>query len=145
MFIGMTVVVTGVSVLVAFAQTPSIAVVALSCFLVGFGMGFTATPSLVFAQSSVEWNERGVVTGANLFSRNVGSAVGVAIFGAIANAIFLRSDAPATDPVVVTAAGTAVFVAALVVAVATFAATLAMPRTRPERVAVPVAEAAALD
>jgi hypothetical protein len=36
-------------------------------------------------QSVVGWNRRGVVTGANMFTRSVGSAVGVAVFGSIAN------------------------------------------------------------
>lgn len=130
MLIGMTLVIIGTAVLAAFSLTPSIVLVAVSCFFVGLGMGLAATPSLIFAQSSVGWNERGVVTGVNMFSRNVGSAVGVAVFGAIANAIFLRAGASSTDPAVVTAAGSAVFVAALVVAAATFVAALAMPRTR---------------
>jgi hypothetical protein len=34
----------------------------------------------------VGWERRGVVTGTNMFCRSVGSAIGVAIFGAIANA-----------------------------------------------------------
>jgi hypothetical protein len=33
----------------------------------------------------VDWQRRGVVTGANMFSRSVGSAVGIAGFGALAN------------------------------------------------------------
>jgi hypothetical protein len=41
----------------------------------------------VAAQSSVEWQTRGVVTGANMFARSVGSAVGVAVFGAVANGV----------------------------------------------------------
>ncbi|MBV9096676.1 MAG: hypothetical protein JO079_01340 [Frankiaceae bacterium] len=36
-------------------------------------------------QSVVGWNRRGVVTGANMFTRSLGSAVGVAVFGSIAN------------------------------------------------------------
>jgi hypothetical protein len=39
----------------------------------------------VAVQSVVDWQRRGVVTGTNLFCRNLGSAVGVAVFGAIAN------------------------------------------------------------
>ena len=38
------------------------------------------------AQSSVGWETRGVVTGTNIFARSVGSAVGIAVFGAVANA-----------------------------------------------------------
>ena len=59
---------------------------AAACFVVGVGLGFVASPAVVAAQSSVGWAGRGVVTGASMFSRSVGSAVGVAAFGAVANA-----------------------------------------------------------
>ena len=57
-------------------------------------------PSLIADQSPVAWDERGVVTGTNLFARSIGSADGVAIFGALANAIFLAADTD-TDVAVV--------------------------------------------
>jgi len=60
---------------------------AAACWVIGLGMGFIASPSLIAAQSSADWQTRGVVTGTNLFARSVGSAVGVAVFGAIANAV----------------------------------------------------------
>jgi hypothetical protein len=44
-----------------------------------------SAPILVAVQSVVGWDRRGVVTSTNLFSRSIGSAVGVAVFGAIAN------------------------------------------------------------
>jgi EmrB/QacA subfamily drug resistance transporter len=56
-----------------------------ACFVVGVGLGLTASPTLVAAQSVVGWDRRGVVTGTNMFSRSIGSAVGAAVFGAIAN------------------------------------------------------------
>jgi EmrB/QacA subfamily drug resistance transporter len=56
-----------------------------ACFVVGLGLGLTASPTLVAAQSVVGWERRGVVTGTNMFSRSIGSAVGAAVFGAIAN------------------------------------------------------------
>ncbi|TCN47321.1 MFS transporter [Rhodococcus sp. SMB37] len=65
--------------------------VAGCCVVIGLGMGLIASPSLIAAQSSVEWSERGVVTGANAFARSIGSAVGVAVFGALANAALTRS------------------------------------------------------
>jgi hypothetical protein len=49
-------------------------------------MGLTAAPTLIAAQSSVGWGERGMVTANNIFLRSLGSALGVAVFGAIANA-----------------------------------------------------------
>ena len=59
--------------------------VALASFVTGIGLGFASISILVAVQSVVGWNRRGVVTGANMFSRSVGSAVGVAVFGSIVN------------------------------------------------------------
>lgn len=53
--------------------------------LIGAGFGLMSTSMLVGAQSSVDWNRRGVVTGANMFSRFLGQSLGVAVFGAIFN------------------------------------------------------------
>ncbi|HET8528959.1 MAG TPA: MDR family MFS transporter [Gaiellaceae bacterium] len=59
--------------------------VAVASFVTGVGLGFSSTAVIVGIQSVVGWNRRGVVTGANMFMRSIGSAVGVAIFGSIAN------------------------------------------------------------
>jgi EmrB/QacA subfamily drug resistance transporter len=61
--------------------------VALASFVTGIGLGFTSVSTVVAVQSVVGWNRRGVVTGSNMFIRTLGSAVGVAVFGTIANAI----------------------------------------------------------
>jgi hypothetical protein len=53
--------------------------------VVGVGLGLIASPTLVAMQSVVGWQRRGVVTGINMFGRSLGSAVGAAVFGAIAN------------------------------------------------------------
>jgi EmrB/QacA subfamily drug resistance transporter len=66
-------------------QRTSLLEVAGVCFVVGAGLGLASTPVLVAVQSVVGWDRRGVVTGANMFFRSMGSAVGAAIFGAIAN------------------------------------------------------------
>ena len=39
------------------------------------------------AQSSVSWGDRGVATATNMFARSVGSAIGVAVFGAVVNGV----------------------------------------------------------
>ncbi|MGV8885428.1 MAG: MDR family MFS transporter [Microbacteriaceae bacterium] len=129
--IGIVVAVVGTSLLAVTASSPSIAMVVIASFIMGLGMGLVATPTLIAAQSSVEWNERGVVTGTNMFARSIGSAVGVAIFGAIANAIFASSgDLNGAPDVAATISGSsAVFAAVAVVAVLTFIAVLWMPRT----------------
>jgi MFS family permease len=127
--IGISLALVGTLVLALTAATPSVAVVAIACFVIGLGMGLIATPTLIAAQSSVEWNERGVVTGTNQFARAIGSAIGVAIFGAIANAIFGAGDASSLPPSTIAAGGGAVFIAVSVVAVVTVVAAVAMPAT----------------
>jgi hypothetical protein len=93
-------------------------------------MGLVATPTLVSAQSSVEWNERGVVTGTNLFARSIGSALGVAVFGAVANALYAGTPNGASNTHATVEASAAVFLAVLVVTVLTVVAVLAMPATK---------------
>ena len=61
--------------------------VGISCAVIGLGMGLIASPTLVAAQSVVGWEQRGVVTATNMFSRSMGSAIGTAVFGALANAV----------------------------------------------------------
>ncbi|WP_378145941.1 MFS transporter [Cnuibacter sp. UC19_7] len=128
--LGVAISVAGTVLLAATASTPSLLIVAIACFITGLGFGLTATPSLIAAQSSVGWEERGVITGANLFARSVGSAVGVAVFGALANAVFAASASSDRDPAAVTSASTAVFLAVACCSVITIAAGLAMPAVR---------------
>ena len=128
--IGILIAVTGAAVLAATAYTPSVVLVAVSCFVVGLGLGLVATPTLIAAQSSVEWNERGVVTGTNLFARSIGSALGVAVFGAVANAIYAGTPNAAGHPQAIVPASAAVFLAVLIGAVLTVVAVVAMPADR---------------
>lgn len=127
--VGSTLVVTGAGALAAMAHRPNVAVVAAVCFVIGGGMGLLAVPTLIAAQSSVGWDERGVVTGSNMFARSLGSAVGVAVFGAIANSIFGPGDIRSIGPAAIQSGAAAVFVGVLIVAVATAVAVVAMPRT----------------
>jgi EmrB/QacA subfamily drug resistance transporter len=128
--IGISLAFLGAVMMVLVSHGPNVLLVAGSSFLVGLGLGFVATPSLIAAQSSVDWDERGVVTGTNLFSRSVGSALGVAVFGAVANGIYAGTRNGEQVPSVVIAASSAVFVAVVIVAVLVSVAVLAMPRTR---------------
>jgi len=54
-------------------------------FLFGFGMGLLTTTSTVMIQSSVDWTRRGSATASNIFSRLLGSTLGVAILGGVLN------------------------------------------------------------
>jgi MFS family permease len=136
-FIGSVVVIAGVGLLAAFAFAPNVWLVAVACFVIGLGMGLSAPSTLIAAQASVPWNERGVVTGTNMFARSIGSAVAVAIFGALANAVFGSSTADELAPSTVIAGISLVFIAVAVVAVATLIAVLTMPRTPVEPVEPP--------
>ena len=96
--IGSVFAVLGAGLVALLGESTSIWFAALASFVVGVGLGLSASPALVAAQSVVTWERRGVVTGANMFSRSLGSAAGAAVFGAIANASLAASYAhpPAT-------------------------------------------------
>ncbi|HSJ15819.1 MAG TPA: MDR family MFS transporter [Longimicrobiales bacterium] len=55
-------------------------------FMTGAGMGLISTPYLVAVQAAVPYATRGVVTSAQQFSRTIGGAIAVALFGALLNA-----------------------------------------------------------
>jgi MFS family permease len=61
--------------------------ISAAVFVIGLGMGLVAVPTLLAAQHSVGWNERGAVTATNMFARSIGQAVGVAALGAVVNAV----------------------------------------------------------
>lgn len=128
--IGIAVTVAGLLVLALTSATPNVALIATSCFVVGLGLGLVATPTLISAQSSVEWNERGVVTSTNMFARSIGSALGVAVFGAIANSVYATTAGGTGEAPAVVAASGAVFLAALAAGLLTVAAVLTMPAVK---------------
>ncbi len=77
----------GATILTLVGPGSSILLLAAACLVLGLGLGYVVSPSVVALQSAVDFRRRGVATGANMFARSVGSAVGVAMFGAIANAV----------------------------------------------------------
>ncbi|WP_163508808.1 MDR family MFS transporter [Fodinicola acaciae] len=91
MLLGAVIVTIGAGILLTVTAASSVLHLAFACFVVGLGLGFASSPSVVAAQASVDWRSRGVVTGANMFARSVGSAVGVAAFGAVANSMVAAS------------------------------------------------------
>jgi MFS family permease len=125
--IGAVLVVAGTASLALLAGSPSVVLVAIVSFVIGAGLGFSAVTTLVAAQSSVGWDERGVVTGVQMFSRSIGQAVGAAALGAVANAVILSLGGDETKPTVIIAASQAVFVGAAIVAVVLLIGTLLVP------------------
>jgi EmrB/QacA subfamily drug resistance transporter len=130
--IGATVVLLGSGLLLLLDGSSSVFLVAGTSFVIGLGMGFTAAPTLIAAQSAVRWQERGVVTGLNMFSRSAGSAIGIAVFGAVVNASLggRAVDGGRIAPQDLTTAVHHVFVGTVVLAAAMLAAVLLMPRDR---------------
>ena len=129
--IGASVIVLGSALLLLLDEGSPVVQVGATSFVIGLGMGFCAAPTLIAAQSAVQWQQRGVVTGTNMFFRSAGSAVGVAVFGAIANATLGTSGVEGdVDPGALTTAVHHVFLATTVLAVVMLAAVLLMPRDR---------------
>jgi MFS family permease len=129
--IGSAVALVGAIGVLAVTPLASVWLTGIACLVVGLGLGTVATPTLIAGQSSVGFGERGVVTGSNTFLRSVGSAVGVAVFGAVANGVLAGRSGHAA----VTDASTAVFLGVVVAGVLTLAAAALMPSFRAEHAA----------
>jgi MFS family permease len=84
--IGSGIVIAGTALTTFLSAGSSIWMTAGAAFVLGIGLGLASSPTLVAVQSTIGWERRGVVTATNMFSRSLGSAVGAAMFGAIANA-----------------------------------------------------------
>lgn len=135
--IGSVFVVVGTASLLLLGPGSSPVQVAVSCVVIGLGLGLIASPTLVAAQSVVTWQQRGVVTGTNMFARSMGSAVGTAVFGALANASLgghaninsTNADGSSTvPPLLLSHAVHQVFLGAVLVAVIMVLAVLVIPR-----------------
>jgi sugar phosphate permease len=61
-----------------------------STFVLGIGLGLLSVCTVVGPQSTVTWNQRGVVTGTIMFCRYLGQSLGAAVFGAVFNAVLLH-------------------------------------------------------
>jgi len=132
---GSVVAALGSALTIGLGTRSSVLLVGVCCFVVGAGLGLVAAPVLIAAQNTVGWDERGVVTAANMFSRSIGSAIGVAFFGAIANASF---DSASPSVPALARAAHHVFIGVTAVAVLMGLATALMPRLphRPDAVTV---------
>ncbi|WP_228001053.1 MDR family MFS transporter [Nocardia australiensis] len=127
--IGSTIATLGAVSTLLIDENSTLIQVAASCFVIGIGMGLVATPTLIAAQTAAEWTERGVVTSTNMFARSIGSAVGVALFGALVNSRIGNTDHPA--PVALSSAVHLVFITVTAMAGVMVIASAAMPGRGP--------------
>lgn len=139
--IGALLVVIGAALTLLLGAHSSIWLVALFCFVIGVGMGFSAVPSLIAAQSTAAWHERGVITGTNMFGRSMGSAIGVAIFGAIVNARVTLNLDGVPEGAGLAKAMHVVFIGVFIVALVLLASLLFLPGRRAQKAAQAGAEA----
>ncbi len=133
--IGTAIIAAGAGLLLLLGQESNVYQVGATCLVIGFGMGLTASPTLIAAQSSVGWKDRGVVTANNLFLRSLGGSLGVAGFGALANAV-LGSEAVRgadVDPAALTMAVHHIFLTVVGVAALMLVAATMLPGGRADR------------
>jgi EmrB/QacA subfamily drug resistance transporter len=81
--IGMLVLVTGFFLLVRLGGQASIQQVIMAMIVLGSGMGLTASIFMISMQNAVSPPLRGLVTSLSIFTRNIGSAIGVSLQGAV--------------------------------------------------------------
>jgi EmrB/QacA subfamily drug resistance transporter len=132
LLLGAVVAMAGSAILATVDGHSSLFHLAAACFVMGVGFGYVASPAVVAAQTAVDWSSRGVATGTNMFARSVGSAVGVAIFGAVVNGMVSDRVGPHVDVQHLSAgvlepAIHAVFVVSLVITVALLVVAAWMP------------------
>jgi EmrB/QacA subfamily drug resistance transporter len=86
--LGTLLITLGVGALAAGSAFPgtAAAIFSTSMVVIGLGMGPTSLSHILAVQNSVEWNRRGVATGAVSFFRTIGGALGVAVLGALLSA-----------------------------------------------------------
>ncbi len=145
LLLGATIATAGALLLLTVDGQSSIYRLAAACFVMGVGMGYVASPSVVAAQTAVSWSRRGVATGANMFARSMGSAVGVAVFGAVVNS-YVSSRLGSSDPDLAHVSAAVLEPAihdVFVVTVVVTAVLLVVATMMPSRVIEPVATAPA--
>jgi EmrB/QacA subfamily drug resistance transporter len=90
MTIGMTLLVGGFGLLTGLTARASVGYVVVPMVVLGAGMGLTATMFMIAMQNAVTRPLRGLATSVNIFSRNIGSAIGVSLQGAVLVAALMQ-------------------------------------------------------
>jgi EmrB/QacA subfamily drug resistance transporter len=98
MLLGTALLLTGSLLLTQIARVNWLPYAMLASGVVGSGLGFLNTAIIVTLQTSVQWQQRGVVTGLVQFSRTIGGAVGVGLLGGILSAVVGPRASEILDP-----------------------------------------------
>ena len=88
---GFCFIVAGMGVMSTIDRQSSYLVIAAGLVLLGAGMGITVAPATGSIMSAVPLNKAGVGSAVNDTTREVGGALGIAVFGSIANATYRNS------------------------------------------------------
>lgn len=83
--IGAAMTIVGSLILIPLAPESSIVQVFVACTFIGVGFGVVNLIFVISTQAAVEWQQRGAATASTMFSRQVGSSIGTAGFGAVFN------------------------------------------------------------
>jgi hypothetical protein len=87
---GMILMVIGFALLCRLTPEGALSSIVVPMVVLGTGMGLTATIFMLAMQNAVSSEYRGIVTSLTIFSRNIGSAIGVSLQGAVLIAILTR-------------------------------------------------------
>lgn len=128
--IGALAVVVGLALVATIDEDTPLVAVGAMCMVIGFGLGLAAASSMISAQAAARPAEVGAVTGTNAFSRAVGSALGVAVLGAVINAAVIDGTATTTGTGFMPALHTA-FLTLAATGVIMLAASISMVGGRP--------------
>ena len=82
---GITLIIIGGAALALFLDRLNYGFLLLVMFVLGLGFGTSVTALTIGVQEAVDWKERGISTSTQLFSRNIGTTIGVTIAGGILN------------------------------------------------------------
>jgi EmrB/QacA subfamily drug resistance transporter len=75
--------VAGAATLLFLSRDTSMFVALFAVLLVGAGMGFATSATIISVQNAVDWSQRGVATAMTQFVRTIGGSIMVAVMGAI--------------------------------------------------------------
>ena len=88
---GLTLVTVGMVLFTSVTIETEYVQIAVTFFLLGFGMGLTMAPSTTLVMDSIPADKAGVGSATNDASREIGGALGIAIGGSVLNEYYQRS------------------------------------------------------